>query len=149
VCAAGHGHLRRKTAGAEQPLISLPIPKISPGVLVLALCAFAPAQNQPNALMISPPKVAFGNQAVASESAPVEITVRNASNSAIHFDQIISSGIDFRSSNNCSNGLTAGAECTVQVRFKPAISGDRIGAIEIAGSDSGSPHYVPLAGTGE
>ena len=125
------------------------IPKLSPGVLVLALCAFAPAQNQPDALIISPQKVEFGNQSVASESAPVQITVRNASNSAIHFDQIISSGIDFRSSNNCTAGLPAGAECTVQVRFKPAISGDRMGAIAIAGSDSGSPHYVPLAGTGE
>jgi len=130
-------------------LISLPIPKVSPGVLVLALCAFAPAQNQPDALIISPPKVAFGNQSIASESAPVQITVRNASNSVIHFDQIISSGIDFRSSNNCTAGLPAGAECTVQVRFKPAISGDRMGAIAIAASDSGSPHYVPLAGTGQ
>ena len=130
-------------------MISLPIPKVSPGVLVLALCAFAPAQNQPDALIISPPKVAFGNQSIASESAPVQITVRNASNSVIHFDQIISSGIDFRSSNNCTAGLPAEAECTVQVRFKPAISGDRMGAIAIAGSDSGSPHYVPLAGTGE
>ena len=130
-------------------MIWLPLPKLSPGVLVLVLWSFAPAQNQLEALVITPPRVGFGKQSVASESAPVEITVRNASNSAIHFDQIISSGIDFRSSNNCSNGLTAGAECTVQVRFKPAISGDRIGAIEIAGSDSGSPHYVPLAGTGE
>lgn len=130
-------------------MISLHIPKVSPGVLVLALCTFAPAQNQPDALIISPQKVEFGNQSVASESAPVEITVRNASNSAIHFDQIISSGIDFRSSNNCTDELPAGAECTVQVRFKPAISGDRMGAIEIAGSDSGGPHYVPLGGTGE
>ena len=117
MCAAGHGHLRRKTAGAEQPLISLHIPKLSPGGLVLALCALAPAQNQPDALIISPQKVEFGNQSVASESAPVQITVRNASNSAIHFDQIISSGIDFQSSNNCGDQLLAGAECTVQVRF--------------------------------
>ena len=130
-------------------MISRPTARLGPGVLVLALCAFAPAQDQPDALIISPPKVEFGNQSVASESAPVAITVRNASNSAIHFDQIISSGIDFRSSNNCRDTLPAGAECTVQVRFKPAIAGDRMGAIAIAGSDSGSPHYVPLAGTGE
>jgi hypothetical protein len=130
-------------------LICPPIPKLSPGVLVLALWSFAPAQNQPDALVITPPKVAFGKQSVASESRPVEITVRNASNSAIHFNQIISSGIDFESRNNCGQDLAAGAECTVQVTFKPAISGDRMGAIEIAASDSGSPHYVALAGTGE
>ena len=149
MCAAGHGHLWRKTAGAEPALISLRIPKVCPGVLVLALSAFAQAQNQPDALIISPQKVEFGKQSVASESAPIQIMVRNASNSAIHFDQIISSGIDFQSSNNCSNELPAGAECTVQVRFKPAFSGDRMGAIAIAASDSGGPHYVPLAGTGE
>jgi len=118
-------------------------------MLVLVLCAFGAAQNQPDALVISPQKVAFGKQLVASESAPVEITVRNASNSAIHFNQIISSGIDFESRNNCGLELAAGAECTVRVSFKPAISGDRMGAIAIAASDSGSPHYVPLAGTGQ
>lgn len=130
-------------------MISLPIPKLSPGALVLALWSFAPAQNQPDALIISPKNVEFGKQSVASESAPVQITLRNPSNSAIHLDQIIPSGIDFESSNNCSDELPAGAECTVQVRFKPAISGDRMGAIAIAASDSGSPHFVPLAGTGE
>jgi hypothetical protein len=130
-------------------LISLHIPKLGPRVLLLALCAFAAAQNQPDALIISPPKVEFGNQSVASESAPVQITVRNGSNSAIHVDPIISSGIDFASSNNCRNELPAGAECIVEVKFKPAIAGDRMGAIAIDASDSGSPHFVPLAGTGK
>lgn len=130
-------------------MICPPLPKLSPGVLVLALWSFAPAQIEPQALEISPPKVAFEKRLVASESAPVEITVRNASNSPIHFNQIISSGIDFESRNNCGQELGAGAECTVQVTFKPAISGERMGAIEIAASDSGSPHYVPLSGTGE
>lgn len=150
MCATGHGHLWRKAAGAEQPLISGRIAKASPGVvLVLALWSFGAAQNPPDALSISPPKIAFGQQSVASQSAPVEITLRNGSNSAIHFTQIISSGIDFESRNNCGNDLPAGAQCTVQVTFKPAISGDRMGAIAIAASDSGSPHYVPLRGTGE
>jgi len=130
-------------------LISSPIPKICPGVLVLALCSFGATQNPPDALVISPQNVQFGKQSVASASAPVQITVRNASSSPIHFDQIISSGIDFESRNNCGNELAAGAECTLQVTFKPAISGDRMGAIEVAASDSGSPHYVPLVGTGE
>ena len=149
MCATGHGHLWRKAAGAEQPLISRRILKASPGVLLLALWSYGAAQKPPDALLVSPSNVAFGKQSVASQSAPLEITVRNASNSAIHFTQIIASGIDFESRNNCGNDLPAGAQCTVQVSFKPAISGDRMGAIEIAASDSGSPHYVPLQGTGE
>lgn len=130
-------------------MISSRISMVWAGVLVLALWSFAPAQNPPDALIISPQNVQFGKQAIASASAPAQITVRNASSSPIRFDQIISSGIDFESRNNCGNELAAGAECTLQVTFKPAISGDRMGAIEIAASDSGSPHYVPLAGTGE
>ena len=149
MCATGHGHLWRKAAGAEQPLISRRIPKACSGVLVLALWSFGAAQKPPDALIISPPNVQFGKQSVASQSAPVGITLRNTSNSTIHFTQIISSGIDFESQNNCGNDLPAGAQCTVQVTFKPAISGDRMGAMEIAASDSGSPHYVPLQGTGE
>ena len=149
MCAAGHGHFRKKAAPREQPLIFSRIPKLYPGVLVLALWPFGQAQNQPDALIISPPNVEFDKQSVASQSAPVPITVRNPSHSPIYFHQIISSGIDFESHSNCGNELSAGAECTVQVTFKPAISGDRLGAIVIGGSDSGSPHYVPLAGTGE
>jgi len=125
------------------------IPRLPPGVLVVALWSCGQAQTQPDVLIISPPNIEFGKQSVASQSAPVPITVRNPSNSTIHFQQIISSGIDFESHSNCGDELSAGAECMVQVTFKPAISGDRLGAIEIAASDSGSPHYVPLAGTGE
>jgi len=130
-------------------LISRRIPKAYVGVLLLALWSFAQAQSPPNALVITPPNVSFGQQSVASQSAPVQITVRNASNSAIHFNQILSSGIDFESRNNCGSDLEAGAQCTVQVSFKPAISGERMGALEIAASDAGSPHYVPLLGTGQ
>ena len=149
MCAAGHGHLRQKAAGREQPLISWRIPKVCCGVLLLALCPLSQAQNPPDVLIISPPNIEFGRQSVASRSAPVRITVRNPSGSTIHLEQIISSGIDFESRSNCGNELSAGAECSVQVTFKPAISGDRWGAIAIAASDSGSPHYVPLSGTGE
>ena len=125
------------------------MPKLCRGVLVLALWSFGQAQTQLDALIISPPNIEFGKQSVASRSAPVSITVRNPSNSTLRFNQIIPSGIDFESRNSCGNELAAGAECTVQVTFKPAISGQRMGAIVIAASDSGSPHYVPLAGTGE
>ena len=147
MCAAGYGHLRRQASRAEPPLISPRI--VCSGVLVLALGCFGAAQTQPDALMISPPAIEFGQQSIASRSAPVRITVRNPSSSTLHFNQIIASGIDFESRNNCGQELAAGAECTVQVTFKPAISSARMGAIEIAASDSDSPHYVPLAGTGQ
>ncbi|HEX6805051.1 MAG TPA: choice-of-anchor D domain-containing protein [Terriglobales bacterium] len=123
--------------------------RLGPVPLALWFLYGAQAQDRADALVISPPRIEFGKQTVDSPGAPVRITVRNPSNSTIRFDQIISSGIDFPSRNDCGKELAAGAECTVEVRFKPAISGDRLGAIEIAGSDSGSPHYVPLAGTGE
>jgi hypothetical protein len=114
----------------------------------IALCA-AQTQDSPDVLIVTPPKLEFGRQSVDSQSAPASIRVRNPSNTIIRFDQIISSGIDFASSNNCGQQLAAGSECTIQVRFKPAISGDRMGAIEVAAANSGSPHFVSLKGTGE
>jgi hypothetical protein len=122
--------------------------KFFPVVLAFA-SLYCRAQDRPDALIITPPKLDFGKRAVDSASAPASVTVRNPSNSTIRFDQIISSGIDFESTHNCGNQLAPRSECAIQVTFKPAISGDRMGAIEIAASDSGSPHFVSLAGRGE
>ena len=129
MCATGHGHLRQKAAGREQPLISPRIPRVCRGLLLLALWPLSQAQNQPDALIICPPNIDFGSQSIADRSQPVPITVRNPSHFTFHFDQIIPSGIDFESRNNCGNELPAGGECTVQVTFKPAISGRRLGRL--------------------
>jgi hypothetical protein len=63
--------------------------------------------------------------------------------------EIIVSGIDFPETTDCGKELAAGAKCSIQIVFQPATSGERIGNLEIAASDSHIPHFLPLTGTGE
>lgn len=78
----------------------------------------------------------------------MRLTISNPGGAAVRVHQILSSGIDFSATNNCGNEIAAGSECSVQVIFKPAISGERLGSLQIVASDAGSPHVVPLTGTG-
>ena len=100
-------------------------------------------------LQVSPTQLDFGMQVVGSESRPEVITVSNPTSLTITLAEVIASGIDFPEKSDCGEDLAPGAHCTIQVSFKPAISGQRIGSVDITGSDSGSPHFVALVGTGE
>lgn len=114
-------------------------------------CSFhqASAQTQTSTgLTITPAKVAFGRQALNSTASPVTIIVTNRTSSPIAIEEIIASGIDFPSRNNCDKQLAAGAQCSVEVTFRPVIIGDRTGILEITASDSANSHFVPLIGVG-
>jgi HYDIN/CFA65/VesB family protein len=100
-------------------------------------------------LQVSPTHLDFGTQVVGSESRPEVITVSNPRSLTITLAEVIASGIDFPEKSDCGKDLAPGAHCTIQVSFKPAISGQRIGSVDITASDSGSPHFVALVGTGE
>lgn len=119
-------------------------------VVIVALTFFIRVQSQtPIAgLQISAAKIDFGEAAVDSESPPHPLTVTNATKSNIAMDQIIASGIDFSQKNDCGQTLAPGAQCTIQVFFKPATSGPRIGNLGVTGSDPASPHFIALNGTG-
>ena len=99
-------------------------------------------------LTFTPAKIEFGVQPVNSESQPATVTLENDAGQPIQLTEIIPSGIDFRATHDCKNELAPGAQCAIQIRFKPRTAGDRIGIIEIVASDSPSPHFVPLSGTG-
>ena len=100
-------------------------------------------------LQVSPSAIDFGEDAVKSGSPPRPITITNVTQSTISLTQILTSGIDFSEKHNCGATLAPGAQCTIQVFFTPAISGDRTGNLSIMGSDAGSPHFVALTGTGK
>ncbi len=110
----------------------------------LARCQAAPAS-----LAISPASLDFGDLAVGSQSQPATITISNPTNEAITLKDVLLSGIDFSEKTDCGQSLAAGAGCTIQVFFKPAIAGPRAGNLNITGSDSGSPHFVAVVGTGK
>jgi Transmembrane protein 131-like N-terminal len=122
------------------------------GICLLTLvtaCPPARGQSVPASLVISPASLDFGDHVVGSESQPVTIMISNSTKATIKIKDVLISGIDFTQSSDCGQSVPPGASCTLQVFFKPAISGQRIGNLVITGSDSGSPHFVAVVGTGK
>jgi Abnormal spindle-like microcephaly-assoc'd, ASPM-SPD-2-Hydin len=107
------------------------------------------AQTQAAAgLVIAPTRIDFGSQPINSQSAPMAITISNHASVPVTLEGILPSGIDFSTQNSCAKQLAAGAECSIQISFKPAVPGDRTGILQITASDSTSSHFIPLTGKG-
>jgi hypothetical protein len=100
-------------------------------------------------LAISPTGLVFPKTPVGSKLAPAAIAISNPTSSTIQLQEIIVSGIDFAETTDCGKELAPSAKCSIQIVFQPATSGERIGNLVIAASDSNLPHFVVLTGTGE
>jgi hypothetical protein len=109
----------------------------------------ASGQNVLSPLVVSPASLDFGAQSLGSESGPQTITISNPGHATVALEDVLLSGMDFSEKTDCGKTLAPGASCTMQVSFKPVITGPRIGNVDITGLDSGSPHFVALIGTGE
>jgi hypothetical protein len=94
-----------------------------------------------------PASVAFGTQAVQTQSAPQTVTITNTGTSALLIEGATVSG-DFVESSNCSGQLVAGGSCTVGLTFTPTATGERSGALTVYANVSGGQLSVPLMGTG-
>ncbi len=119
------------------------------GIAALSFLIRVHSQTIPAGLQISAATIDFGEATVDSESPPHALTLSNPTKSDITMEQIIASGIDFSQKNDCGQTIARGAQCTIQVFFKPAISGPRIGNLDVMGSDPASPHFIALTGTGK
>jgi len=100
-------------------------------------------------LAISPTGLVFPKTLVGSKLAPAAIAISNPTSSTIQLQEIIVSGIDFAETTDCGKQLAPSAKCSIQIVFQPATSGERIGNLVIAASDSNLPHFLVLTGTGE
>jgi hypothetical protein len=122
------------------------------GVCFIALLTtgdLARSQNISAPLVVSPASLDFGAHPLGSESGPRTITISNPGTAIIPLEDVLLSGMDFSEKTDCGKTLAPGASCTMQVSFKPVISGSRAGNVDITGTDSGSPHFVALTGTGK
>jgi len=108
----------------------------------------APAAAKP-AITIAPEKLDFPPQATGTTSENLVLNLTNCGSSSLRITDVLVSGIDFSESDTCKNPLAAGASCTIQVAFKPAITGPRLGALRISSSDAGGVRTIPLSGTGQ
>ena len=109
----------------------------------------AGGQTVAGSLAVSPASLDFGEIAVGSQSQPITITISNPGSAPITLQDVLLSGMDFSETTDCGQSLAPGASCTMQVSFKPVIPGQRVGNVAITGTDSGSPHFVAVVGTGK
>jgi Abnormal spindle-like microcephaly-assoc'd, ASPM-SPD-2-Hydin len=122
------------------------------GTCFLALATtgeIAHGQSAAPPLVISPARVNFDQQAVGSQSQPMTVTISNPTHATIKLEDILLSGMDFSEKTDCAQSLAPTASCTIHMFFKPVIPGPRIGNLDITASDSGSPHFVAVIGTGK
>ncbi|MGA8153469.1 MAG: choice-of-anchor D domain-containing protein [Terriglobales bacterium] len=99
-------------------------------------------------LELSPAKIDFGTWPAGARSQPRTATLTNQSNHSVSIRDIVASGIDFSETDTCQGTLAAGAHCTIDVTFAPAITGLRLGAVLVT-TDSPGSLFLVLTGTGE
>ena len=145
---AGYSNFRRTSSAREQMLTNRKV-AITFLLGVSSFCRMSFAQTPASSLQVSATKIEFSETAVDSQGPAQNITLTNPTQSNINLTQILTSGIDFSEKHDCAQALAPQAQCTIQVFFKPAIPGSRIGNLIIAASDPASPHMIAITGTGK
>src|SRR5205823_160563 len=99
-----------------------------------------------------PMSLDFGNQLLATTSAPMTVTFTNTGTAALTINSFAASG-DFAATSTgaiaCPTSpatLAAGANCSINVTFTPTASSIRTGTLLVADNSVGSPQTVPLSG---
>jgi hypothetical protein len=108
-------------------------------------------------LNISPTSLSFGTQTVKTSSAPQTITITNTAKTSVATSKISVTGTRvtsfiIQSSSTCPLGtgsIAAGASCTVVVVFDPQLKGALTANLNIVAAGGGSPHVIPMSGTGD
>jgi Abnormal spindle-like microcephaly-assoc'd, ASPM-SPD-2-Hydin len=89
----------------------------------------------------------FAGQLKSTISAAQTVTLSNTGDGTLTISGMAITG-DFTETNTCNGSVAAGANCTISVTFSPTAKGARNGLLTITDNASGSPHTVPLTGTG-
>jgi hypothetical protein len=98
-------------------------------------------------LAVTPAVVAFGIRTVGVPGDGIDLVMRNNGSEPLAVREV-SAGGEFSASGCASVTLATNAECTVTVRFSPAVAGARSGTLTIGSNAPGSPVRVPLTGEG-
>jgi hypothetical protein len=97
---------------------------------------------------LSATSLAFGNQFIGTTSHAQSITLNNYGTTTL---SIASTGVtaNFGETDTCSGlSLASGANCTINVTFKPSAAGSFNGTLSVSDNAPGSPQTVSLSGTG-
>jgi Ca2+-binding RTX toxin-like protein len=100
---------------------------------------------------VTPASLGFGNQTV-NTSATQPVTITNTGTGDLTVSGVTLSGTHeamFAQTHNCTVGpLVPGANCTVDVTFRPTSTGAKTASLSIAHDAAGSPSTVALTGSG-
>jgi hypothetical protein len=131
---------------------------VGSGFMLVSL-AGAPSQESPDPhaqragssefVKITPESLDFGSHPVGARTTPKTAMLANNGPKTLTITDIVTSGIDFAQTNTCGLSLAPGANCTIQITFKPAITGPRIATVQILDSDPASPQFIVLNGIGQ
>jgi outer membrane protein assembly factor BamB len=95
-----------------------------------------------------PGDASWGSQPVGQAATPpAPFTLIDNTLSTLQITGIAVSG-DFSQTNNCPMSLSPGTSCIINVTFQPSTSGSRTGTLTVTDNAAGSPHVIPLSGTG-
>jgi hypothetical protein len=119
--------------------------------------AFSPAATVTQSFTVSAPvqpsaslsanNLTFSSQRSGTQSSPQIITLTNVGNGSLSAGNFMVTG-DFTQTNNCNTNLVSGANCTINLVFSPAGSGNKTGSLSISTNTSGNPLLVSLTGVG-
>ena len=132
--------------GARTGILTVPASNISGGKVTAALTGNGVAAGALNA---QPSSLQFGSIVQGTSSAAQTITLSNTGGVAIQLGTPSTSKTDYQiSSNTCGATLALSAQCTLQVLFHPAATGDRPATLSIPSNLPTSPATAALDGTG-
>src|SRR5437016_2692374 len=101
---------------------------------------------------LAPTSLGFGNQPLATTSAPMTVTLTSTVTAALTINSFAASG-DFAATSTGASAcptspatLAAGANCTINVTFTPTASGARTGTLSLADDAGGRPQMFSLSG---
>jgi hypothetical protein len=103
-----------------------------------------------DAAKLAPTSLAFGNEALNTQSAAQSVTLTNTSEESLILKSITVTG-EFQLRNNCPTTLVAGGSCKLAITFTPTEIGSRSGSVTVLDDWEGSEHSpqtVKLSGTG-
>jgi hypothetical protein len=103
------------------------------------------------AAVVSPTRLSFGSVPVGQTSGAMVATLRNDGVAQFAVTGINLTGTYaswFSQTNNCPANLTAGASCTISVRFTPKAALSKTAKLSVATSATSTPISVSLSGTG-
>jgi hypothetical protein len=115
----------------------------------------AGTQTSAPAVSFSPTSVAFGNQPNGTPATPIADTLTNTGTATLTISAMNISGTnasDFGFSTSpstlCGTSIAAAGTCTITFTFTPGAVGARSATFSMSDNASGSPHTIPLSGTG-